>query len=204
MENNTANQIKSNRLKLIIVLTVFALPVVLSSLLYYSGWRPTSTGNYGELIQPARFIEDMTFQSIDGKKIQLSELHGKWTMIYFDSASCPAECIDRVFFMRQTHHSLGKYLDKIQRVLILTDNKGIDSLNAKLTDYVDMRVFTAGKDSMSKLYQSFDMLSQADIDQRNIFLLDQRGNLMMRYKSISEPASVRKDLERLLKYSTES
>ena len=204
MENNTVNQKSSNRRKLIIVLSIFALPVVLSSMLYFSGWRPTSTGNYGELIQPARFIEDMALQSVDGKKIQLSDLHGKWTMIYFDSASCPAECIDRIFFMRQIHHSQGKYLDKIQRVFILTDNQSIDSLSAKLTEYPEMRVLKAEKKSLSKLYKEFGLLSRADVEQRNIFLLDQQGNLMMRYKSTSEPAGVRKDFERLLKYSADS
>ncbi len=204
MENNTVNQKKSNRRKLIIVLSIFALPVVLSTMLYISGWRPAETGNYGELIQPARFIEDMAFQSMDGKNVQLSELHRKWTMIYFDTASCPAECIERIYFMRQTHRSQGKYLDKIQRVLILTDNKGIDSLNAKLTDYPEMRVLTAGKENLSRLYQEFGLLTQADVEQRNIFLLDQQGNLMMRYKSTSEPAGVRKDFERLLKYSAEN
>lgn len=204
MENKAVNPTQSNRRKLIIVLSIFALPVVLSVMLYFSGWRPSSTGNYGELIQPAHFIDDINLQSIDGKQVKFSELHGKWTMVYFDSASCPAECINRIYFMRQIHHSQGKHLDKIQRVLILTDNKAVDSLKSKLTEYPDMHVLTAEKEVLSKLYHEFGLLNQADIEQRNIFLLDQRGNYMMRYKYAAEPAGVRKDFERLLKYSAEN
>jgi cytochrome oxidase Cu insertion factor (SCO1/SenC/PrrC family) len=199
-----SDQTRANRRKLIIVLSIFALPVVLSMLLYFSGWRPSSTGNYGELIQPAHFIEDANLQSIEGKQVKFSELHGKWTMVYFDTSSCPEECMNRIFFMRQIHHSQGKYLDKIQRVLILTDDKSIDNLKSKLTEYPDMRVLTAEKGVLSRLSQDFGLLTQADVEQRNIFLLDQQGNLMMRYKASVEPAGVRKDLAQLLKYSAEN
>lgn len=199
-----SDQTRANRRKLIIVLSIFALPVVLSMLLYFSGWRPSSTGNYGELIQPAHFIEDANLQSIEGKQVKFSELHGKWTMVYFDTSSCPEECMNRIFFMRQIHHSQGKYLDKIQRVLILTDDKSIDNLKSKLTEYPDMRVLTAEKGVLARLSQDFGLLTQADVEQRNIFLLDQQGNLMMRYKASVEPAGVRKDLAQLLKYSAEN
>jgi cytochrome oxidase Cu insertion factor (SCO1/SenC/PrrC family) len=204
MDNIVASQTKSNRRKLLVVLLIFALPVVLSTMLYVSGWRPSSTGNYGELIQPPRFIEEISFQSIDGKIVKFSDLHGKWTMIYFDSALCPAECMDRIYFMRQTHRSQGKYLDKIQRVFVLTDNQGVNNLNAKLAGYPEMRVLTTEKESLSKLYKQFGLQTQADVAQRNIFLIDQQGNLMMRYKSSSDPAGVRKDFDRLLKYSAEN
>jgi len=204
MENRKVNANKSNRRKLVIVLAIFALPVVLSMMLYFSGWRPSATANYGELIQPARYIEDVTLKAIDGKQVKISSLHGKWTMVYFDTAVCPEECINRIFFMRQIHHSQGKYLDKIQRVFILTDNKSIETLKSKLTDYPDMLVLTAEKDVLSKLSEAFGLFTQADVEQRNIFLLDQQGNLMMCYKATSEPAGVRKDLAQLLKYSADN
>lgn len=204
MENNKVNPIKNNRRKLIIVLSIFALPVVLSTVLYMSEWRPAATANHGELIQPARFIDDVTMQSPDGKPVKFSELHGKWTMVYFGASACAEECMNRIYFMRQSHHSQGKYLDKIQRVLILTDTKSIDHLKTKLTEYPEMRVLTADKNVMAKLIQDFGLLTQADIEQNYIFLLDQQGNLMMRYKSTIEPAGVRKDLAQLLKYSAEN
>jgi cytochrome oxidase Cu insertion factor (SCO1/SenC/PrrC family) len=204
METNKVNPIKSNRRKLIIILAIFALPVVLSMLLYFSGWRPSATANYGELILPAHFIDDVNMQSIDGKPVKFSELHGKWTMVYFDNSGCAEECMNRLYFMRQTHHSQGKYLDKIQRVLILTDDKSIDKLKTKLIEYPEMQVLTAEKSVLSNLLHEFGLLTQADIEQRNIYLLDQQGNLMMRYKSTIEPAGVRKDLAQLLKYSAEN
>jgi cytochrome oxidase Cu insertion factor (SCO1/SenC/PrrC family) len=204
MQINTANQTKMNRRKLIIVLAIFALPVVISAALFFSGWRPSATANYGELIQPARPISDVNLQTIDGKQVKFSDLHGKWTMIYFDSAACSEACMNRIYFMRQIHHSLGKYIENVQRVFILTDTKSIDGLKSKLAEYPDMRVLTAEKDVLAKLSQEFGLLGQSDIDQRNIFLLDQQGNWMMRYKAGTEPAGIRKDMQQLLKYSAEN
>jgi hypothetical protein len=57
---------------------------------------------------------------------------------------------------------------------------------------------------LTNLFKDFGMDTQKDIEGRNIFLLDPLGNWMMRYKSDIYPAGMRKDMERLLKYSAES
>lgn len=204
MQNNTIDLKQKNRRKLMLILLIFALPVIVSMLMYFGGWRPTATGNHGELIQPARLIADENLQSIDGKQVKLSDLHGKWTMFYFNTASCPAECVNRLFFMRQIHHSQGKYLDKIQRVFILTDENSISTLKSKLVEYPDMQVLTADKTVLAKLSKDFEMDTQDHINENNIYLVDPLGNWMMRYKSDVEPAGMRKDFERLLKYTTEA
>lgn len=203
MQIVTDNKLKNNRRNLLIILAVFAVPVLLSSMMYFGGWRPSATGNHGELIQPAHFIEDRNMLSLDGMPIKFSDLHGKWTMLYFDTAACPDECIDRLYFMRQTHHSQGKYLDSIQRVFVLTDDKSVNNLKSKLAEYPDMKILTASKDVLSSLIKEFGLDTSNDVAGRNIFLLDPLGNLMMRYRSNVDPAGVRKDMERLLKYSAE-
>ncbi len=204
MQTITEKQIKNNRRNLLIILAVFAVPVLVSSIMYFGGWRPSATGNHGELIQPAHFIEDRSMQTLDGKLLKFSDLHGKWSMVYFDTAACPGECINRLYFMRQLHHSQGKYLDSIQRILVLTDDNSVKTLKSKLADYPDMKILTASKDVLASLFKDFGLDTTKDIEARNIFLLDPLGNLMMRYSSDVEPAGMRKDLARLLKYSPET
>ncbi len=208
MNNNNESQKKSNRQKLVMVLVVFSLPVALATLTYLSGWKPAATANYGELIQPIRLIEDKTMQALDGKAVKFSELHGKWTMVYFDSASCTEECMKQLYVMRQTHISQGKDQERVQRVFILTDDKlpedkVIDTLLAKLSVDAGMRVWKGDKTVLTKLAQEFGMESQADMTSRAIYLVDPQGNLMMRYVAGIDPAGIRKDLVRLLKYSIE-
>lgn len=204
MQSNNNDVIKkSNRKNMLLVLAVFALPVVVATLMYVTGWKPSVTGNHGELIQPARFIEELSMQSMDGKPVKFSELHGKWTMVYFDSASCTEECMKQLYVMRQTHIAQGKDQERIQRIFILTDTKAVDTLKTKLTEYSDMFVWTGDKSVLAKLTQDFGIDAQETAVQRNIYLVDPLGNLMMRYSPKIDPAGIRKDLVRLLKYSSD-
>lgn len=204
MQSNNSETIKkSNRQNLLLVLAVFALPVVVATLMYVTGWKPSATGNHGELIQPARFIEEISMQSIDGKPVKFSELHGKWTMVYFDTSVCPDDCMKQLFNMRQTHIAQGKDQERVQRLFILNDAQAVNTLKSKLADYPDMLVWTGEKSVLTRLYQDFGIESKKTTEQGSIYLLDPMGNLMMRYSSGIDPAGMRKDLVRLLKYSSE-
>lgn len=203
MSNEIVEQSKSNRKTLIFILLVFALPSVFAILMYVSGWRPASTQNHGELILPVRHIPDRAMRNIDGESVQFFELHRKWTMIYFDSASCPDECMKQLYFMRQIHNSQGKNLDRIQRIFIYTGSDGLNTLKSKLVDYPNMLVWTTDQTELSKLRHDFGIELNAAVTERSIYLMDPQGNLMMRYATGIEPAGMRKDLERLLKYSSE-
>lgn len=204
MSNNVVTQAKSNKQTLVLVLLVFAIPSAAAFLMYITGWRPSSTQNHGELIQPVRPVAEHDMKTIDGNTVKLSSTQGKWTMVYFDSSSCPESCMKKLFFMRQIHHSQGKSLDRIQRLFIVTDPAGITALKGKLNDYPDMLVWTAGQIELGKLKQQFGIDGDAtEITEKNIYLVDPRGNLMMRYLPGTEPAGMRKDLERLLKYSAD-
>ena len=200
---NNESQKKSNRRMLVMLFIAFALPGAVAISLYFGGWKPAATGNHGELIQPVRLIEDKTMQAIDGKSVKFSELHGKWTLVYFDSASCTEECMKKLYLMRQIHIAQGKDQDRVQRVFILTDDQSINTLAAKLTDYAGMQVWTGDKTVLAKLSQEFGMESQAVTTSRAVYMLDPQGNLMMRYTAEIDPAGMRKDLVRLLKYSSE-
>jgi cytochrome oxidase Cu insertion factor (SCO1/SenC/PrrC family) len=203
MQSNNVLQKKSNRKNLVLLFVVFALPALVATLMYLTGWRPASSGNFGELIQPARFIEDRVLQSIDAKPVKLSDLHGKWTMVYFDTSACAEECMKQIYLMRQTHIAQGRDQERLQRVFIITDAKEAKALKAKLTDYPEMLVWTAEKPVLAKLMQEFGIDGQTSTGQQNIYLLDPIGNLMMRYVPGIDPAGIRKDLVRLLKYSSE-
>jgi hypothetical protein len=200
--NQTVNK-GANRKILLWVLAVFALPSIIATTMYVSGWRPSATGNHGILIQPAHFIEERAMLNLDGKPANFSELQGKWTMVYFDSASCSEFCLKQLFVMRQTHIAQGKDQEKVQRLYILTDKVGIETLQAKLTEFPDMRVWMADKVVLSKLTQDFGWAALNEAENKGIYLLDPQGNLMMRYVPDADPAGLRKDLVKLLKYSSD-
>lgn len=203
MPSNNAVKVKANRKILLILLFLFVFPAIVSFVMYATGWRPSFTVNHGELISPARPVADREMKLLDEKSFKLSGLRGKWAMIYFDSSSCPETCMSQLYFMRQTHLSVGKNYDRLQRVFILADTKSVDSLKPKLAEYEGMQVLSGNKTVMTGLYQDFGIDENAAEPEKSIFLLDPQGNVMMRYKPGSEPAGTRKDIERLLKYSSD-
>jgi len=204
MSNNVVTQAKSNRQTLVLVLLVFTIPSAAALLMYITGWRPSSTQNHGVLIQPVRPVADRDMQDIDGKTVKFSVTQGKWTMAYFDISSCPDSCMKKLYFMRQIHHSQGKHMDRIQRLFIATDPAGMSALKGKLNDYPDMLVWTADQAELNKLKQLFGIDGgTTEVSERNMYLIDPRGNLMMQYLPGTEPAGMRKDMERLLKFSAD-
>ena len=201
MQQSDTVKTASNKRTLIFVMAVFALPVVASMMLYLTGWKPSNTVNYGELIQPARQIGDTTLQTLDGKPVQLKVLQGKWTMVYFGSSSCTEACMKNLYYMRQVHAAQGKEVDRLQRVFIVTDATAATTLKTRLTAYPDMHIWKAENTAMADLAKSFGINSAQLAENQDIYIVDPKGNLMMRYAPGADPAGMRKDIERLLKYS---
>jgi cytochrome oxidase Cu insertion factor (SCO1/SenC/PrrC family) len=193
------NSMNRNRKILIVTLVIFILPVLISTTMYMTGWRPSRTVNHGSLISPAKLLEDRELHAQDGKPVKIAALRGKWTMFYFDTASCPDDCMKQLYFMRQTHLSMGKNYDRIQRVFVLMDDKDIATLKTRLSEYPKLQVLSADQATLKSMAQEFGL--GAERNDRDIYLADPQGFLMMKYAQGSDPAGTRKDLERLLKYS---
>jgi cytochrome oxidase Cu insertion factor (SCO1/SenC/PrrC family) len=177
------------------------LPVVLATLLYLTGWRPSSSGNHGELIQPVRQVDNGALQTLDGQSAHFSGLRGKWLMVHFGPSSCPEECMKNIYTMRQIHAAQAKEIGRVQRVFVATDMGAAEKLKAKLVDYPEMRVWTGKKQALAEVLQSFGVDAGQPAEQQGIYLVDPLGNLIMRYPPGTDPGGMLKDLTRLLKYS---
>lgn len=201
MQETKEKSSSSNRRFLIYILLLFAIPLVGAILLYISGWQPAKAGNHGQLIQPAKQIEDRDLRTLDGKTVHFSELRGKWTMLIFGPTACPAECLHNLYVMRQVQAGQGKDGDRVQRVLIATDSSATETLKKKLVDYPGMRVWTGEQKVLAELAKSFGLQLEGLSSNRYIYLIDPMGNLMMRYAPGSDPYGIIKDVTHLLKYS---
>ena len=183
-----------------LVLLVAILPVAASVTLYLIDWRQSSTVNHGELFKPARALVDNSMHDLEGKAVHFGDLHGQWAMVYFGSSSCPEACMQNLFRMRQIHIAQGRESERVERVFITTDAASA-GLEAKLADYAGMHIWTADADALSKIADNFGTDPQQLAQQHSIYLVDPMGNLIMRYAPDTDPAGMRKDMERLLKYS---
>ncbi|MBI3778363.1 MAG: SCO family protein [Gammaproteobacteria bacterium] len=191
-----------SRRRVLLIAALFALPVIVSYALYLGGWRPASTGNHGELVQPARPLADAAVVLLDGKPMRFSELRGKWTLVTFSSAECLKPCERNLTNMRQVIAAQGKDAERVQSVLVVTDGKALDWLRYAVKDYPGMRVITGPADSVAALAREFTLPAGNPLDNLNrVYLVDPLGNLMMSYPADADPSGMRKDLARLLRVS---
>jgi hypothetical protein len=97
--------------------------------------------------------------------------------------------------MRQTQLSLGNLIPRVQRVWLATDHCCDQSADTETQP--PLLALNAHADAAATL------LAQFPADHRNttIFVIDPRGNLMMRYDSGADPKGLREDLKNLLNLS---
>lgn len=187
---------------IILLVALFALPLILAYSLYWYGWRPGGTINHGELVQPARPIADATLRTLEGRDIRFHDLRRKWVLVYFGSSQCGEACERNLYKMRQVRLAQGKDADRILRVFLVTDTHTLDRLRPKLAQYPGMQVITGPAENVKTLAQQFALPAGSPLDGlERIYVVDPLGNLMMSYPAGADASGVRKDLVRLLKVS---
>lgn len=191
---------KKSTIFLLVLLFIF--PVAVSFILYATGWRPSGTINHGELVEPARPVEDVSLARLDGKQMRFADLKKKWTLVYFGSAECLSPCKDNLYKMRQVRLSLGADGTRVQRLFVVTDTNALELLKYELKEYPDMAVVTGPAENIEVLASQFQLPVGTPLDKlERIYVVDPLGLLMMSYPAGADPSGMRKDLKRLLKVS---
>ncbi|MGH8720219.1 MAG: SCO family protein [Burkholderiales bacterium] len=182
---------RNGRAKLLLVLAFFSLPVIAATLAFMY-WQPSFFGNYGELIAP-RELPDFALVTIDGEQFRTSDLRGKWTLVMVDSGACSEFCRDKLYKMRQLRLTQGKNKDRVARVWLISDAA---APAATIKDEYAGTFFVLAKGS-----ELLSLLPAKETIADHIFLIDPKGNLMMRYPKDADASKMVKDLNRLLRLS---
>ena len=191
------------RLILLALVILFVGPIVAAWVLYTHPalWRPGKTTNYGELITPPRPIEIGALRRPDGTSLGPDFFHGKWTLLYIGGPACGSRCRDTLYALRQIQLAQGKDIEQVQRLYVMTDTKFEDRLiSLLLKQYPRLTVAISTGAALDKFLAPFGRRGEADITRR-VYLIDPRGNLMMRYRRDADPKGVLRDLRHLLKIS---
>jgi cytochrome oxidase Cu insertion factor (SCO1/SenC/PrrC family) len=182
------------------VLAVCASPVLASYFTYYV-IKPTSRTNYGDLIDPRAYpIPQLGSTTLAGKPEGLEAYKGKWILLKVGGGACPDACQKQLFTMRQERLMQGKDQDRIERVWLVTDNEPIDTL--LIREYDGMHMLRADAAAVAKWLPADAGTRPED----HLYLIDPRGNLMMRFPVAADPREVYKkiykDITKLLKASS--
>jgi hypothetical protein len=186
---------------------LFFTPLLLAFLIYYgSGWRPTGHTNHGVLILPVHSLPQVALPQFvlsqpalpgtgDEPSAAANVFSGKWSLVYIGRGDCDADCRDTLYFMRQTHFGLANLMPRVQRVFLAT----AECCDREYLAREQPNLITLIADGAAGVA----LLAQFPADRRavSIFVVDPRGNLMMRYDAHEDPKGLRDDLKKLLALS---
>lgn len=189
-------QQRRGRLMLLCMLIFFITPIIAVIAMYKMDWRPKGE-SIGELVVPAKLLTmNYALMSSDGSVVQPDLWKDKWSMVYI-AGNCEATCKEKLHNIRQLHVSLYKEIPRMQRVLITT-SQDVTQLKQ---DYPDMLILNQPTTEISALSDQFNVNNESSMTADRIYLVDPLGHFMMSYAPATDPALMRKDITRLMRYS---
>ncbi len=186
---------KRGRLVVAGLFLVFFAPMLLAWLLNVERpeWLPSARTNHGELIQPP---VSFPLNDLDPVKARLAAhdlFRHKWTLVHVAVQQCLASCDRAMRKMRQIRLALGKDMDRVQRVLVISSAAAGHSAEK-------LKAYDTGVVVIAAAPRWFSTAGFVHTE-AEIYLVDPRGNVVMSYTGQTDPSGLISDLERLLRIS---
>lgn len=176
-----------SRLSLLLIVAVFALPIVAALVLNLTGWMPGHSRNFGEVVHPPVPLRDIEFVHAADARTHLGNTKATWTLLVRVPAQCDAACWRRVAVLGNVRTSLGRTADKLE--IMLLDREPPP----------DQRAALAGFAFASPTTPLPGRLSAPLADGPELWLVNPYGLAEMRYAPGFVPAQLRKDLGKLVR-----
>jgi cytochrome oxidase Cu insertion factor (SCO1/SenC/PrrC family) len=187
-----SKQSGSARVQLILMILVFAAPVIMSYVWYFLV-HPVAGKNYGTLLD-VHPLPEVHLKDEGGHETSLAALKGKWLLVAEDTGDCKQDCEAKLYALRQIRAGLGHNDDRVERVLLIEGDENVRSEIVKQysgTHWLhvpDKRLTDA-------------LTTEKGEPKDHIWVVDPLGNVVMRYPLHPELKGILKDMERLLKAS---
>lgn len=189
------------------IIVVSVMPIVLAYTMFFSGVGvPKDTVNYGDLIS-ATSMKKLLSES-DFK--YFSETNKRWRLLLPIAHDCREACEKSLYTTRQVHIRLGEKSARLERVALniggAFDGGAIKTL-AK--EHPKLKVIDLNSGIWEQWHASLVESTHAVKSEKmgessedyHYYMVDQEGNVMMRYSQAHHGNELLKDIKRALKYS---
>lgn len=183
---------RRGRRLLLLLMVLFLIPPAIAWTLYFSGWRPATTSNHGELLDPPVRLDVPELSLVAGPDAAAPDLRGEWTLLMTLNGTCGETCMERLRQTRQIRLALAEDARRLQRVLVVPE-EGTAPTDRQLLAQEDLHVVTSRSLEWTRTPRDDEALSMS--------LVDTRGFQMMRYAQPVNPSGMLEDLRHLLRLS---
>ncbi|RFF28655.1 hypothetical protein DZK25_01455 [Wenzhouxiangella sp. 15181] len=186
-----------NKTTIFAVLALFLIPIVIAVLLnsQWLDWRPDSTRNHGELLEPAVRLPEFELTTASGETVTRETLEGQWQLLHYRAAGCNEACLEDLYWLRQVRLAQDRHQPEVALMFVTPGSVETDVLDEIHELAEDYRVFT-GK-AGSTLSAAFPDAGLTAIS----YIVDPRGHIILRYPQDADFNGMRRDLSRLLTWT---
>lgn len=175
-----------NRIGLVLILLLFAAPLVTAYLLNSAGWRPAGTRNYGTLVEPPLDLAGAMIERADGRPLEWKDDNWSWTLFALPAAQCTAQCLERLDELRRARLTLNQNAYRVRVVVVA------DVADAALAP---LEPVERARDPQHRL----DRWRPSTPDALAVVFADPHGYVVLHYPSGYDGNRLRKDLARVIK-----
>lgn len=183
---------KSNNIILYIIFGMGIIPLFIGLFLYMNPhYLSGKTTERGELLSPPLDARPWFGEP------------SKWQMLLLASKECTEECKQMLYYGRQVHEALKEGRQRrVSRVLFIRHSLADDIVKVLNSQSPPLNVRMVSDEDINKLFSSaiYD-ISELD---NNIFIIDPKGNLMLRHRpvvSTKQAKDLLRDLNFMLRVS---
>jgi hypothetical protein len=193
-----ARRTARGRRAMLLVLLVCAAPVIASYLAYFV-IKPEGRTNYSELIVPPRPMPaSLPLRDLQGRAVAAAPLQGQWLLVVVSGGRCDAVCERHLWIQRQLREALGRDSDRVDKLWLLDDAAAPrpETLQAVAAG-TPATVLRVAPEALGAWLQP----APGQRLEAHLYVVDPRGDWMMRVPPNPDPARLKRDIERLLRAS---
>ncbi|MGB0133729.1 hypothetical protein [Dokdonella sp.] len=114
------------RLQLVLLASLFILPMGVAALLVFSGWVPDGR-SYGEGIVPQRVVDKVPVELADGTRLEWHDPDWRWSVVAIPGRRCAEECMSQLDQLHRAKISLNQRANRVRLLYLGTPPVGADA-----------------------------------------------------------------------------
>lgn len=192
------------------VLAVCALPVIASYFTFFV-LRPEARSNHSDLIAPRALPAALPLADLQGRLVPADSLRGQWIIVVVAGGVCDPRCERQLWLQRQLHETLGREKGRVDKLWLVADSTLPRSATLAAIGAGDSAA-PGGERTAFRTPARVLVVPRADLAawlepapgralEDHLYIVDPRGEWMMRAPADVEPTRLKRDIDKLLRAS---
>ncbi|KFN49860.1 hypothetical protein [Arenimonas composti] len=174
------------RLQLLLVAALFLGSFGVAAALFFGGWAPSGTRNFGELLEPYPDLRELPVTRADGSAFAWQPEERRWSIIVAPAHDCGEPCVRLIDTLHRVWLAEGRHAERLQVLWVGEVPEGAPSFPAFVPMGPNPELVARLPDPVL-------------VGQLPVYVADPAGWLVLRYPHGFDPSGLRKDLGRVIR-----